>query len=75
MPTPADLARARWRKSTRSNDGTGCMYVADLGNDVIGIAETDDPSSITDLSHVTLTTRTKWEIFLAGAKAGDFDNL
>ncbi|MGH3735677.1 MAG: DUF397 domain-containing protein [Micromonosporaceae bacterium] len=75
MPTPADLARAQWRKSTRSDNGTGCVYVADLGEDVIGIVETDDPTTITDPAHVTFTTRTKWNIFLAGAKAGDFDGV
>ncbi|MGH3647770.1 MAG: DUF397 domain-containing protein [Micromonosporaceae bacterium] len=75
MPTPADLARAVWRKSTDSDNGSGCVYVADLGGDSIGIVETDDPATITGLSQVTVTTRTKWGVFLRAAKEGQFDDL
>lgn len=39
-----DLARARWRKSTRSNNGGECVEVADNLPGVVAVRDSKDPT-------------------------------
>lgn len=58
-----------WRKSSRSNSGQQCIYVASDG-DAIAIRESDDPTGA-----VTFTDREKFRAFVEGVKAGEFDDM
>ncbi|MGH9211046.1 MAG: DUF397 domain-containing protein [Acidimicrobiales bacterium] len=62
--------RPKWRKSTYSGQNGSCVQLADLGG---GVAVRD--SKLGDDSPVLLFTRTELAAFLAGAKAGEFDDL
>ncbi|WP_043728491.1 DUF397 domain-containing protein [Streptomyces zinciresistens] len=58
-----------WQKSSFSTDSEGnCLEVAPRGDEVL-LRESDNPDVI------VTTTRAKLAAFLAGAKAGEFDNL
>ncbi|MGA8117415.1 MAG: DUF397 domain-containing protein [Actinocatenispora sp.] len=58
-----------WRKSSRSQNSAQCIYVARDG-DTIAIRESEDPDGT-----VTITDRTKFAAFVAGVKAGEFDDM
>lgn len=58
----------QWRKSSYSEQSGNCLELAVVDGLVL-VRESDDPSV------VVRTTRTKLAAFLAGAKAGDFDDL
>lgn len=64
----AAVVPAAWRKSTRSY-ADGCLEVAALG-DAVAWRDSTNPHAAT-----LVMNRTEWAAFLAGAKAGDFDNL
>lgn len=55
-----------WTKSSFSNGSSACVEVRG-DDDAIYLRESDDPDMI------VTTSRAKWEAFLAGAKAGEFD--
>ncbi|MEZ7006827.1 DUF397 domain-containing protein [Streptomyces sp. AD55] len=58
----------QWRKSTYSEQTGNCLELA-LDDGLVLVRESDEP-------HVVLrTTRAKLAAFLAGAKAGEFDDL
>lgn len=57
-----------WRKSSYSADTGACVEVAEQGDEVL-LRESDDPDVI------VRTTRKKLRAFLAGAKAGEFDDF
>jgi hypothetical protein len=57
-----------WRKSSFSADTGSCIELAE-GDGVIFMREGDDPQVVVQ------TTRQKLRAFLAGAKAGEFDDL
>ncbi|GAA1951363.1 DUF397 domain-containing protein [Kitasatospora viridis] len=59
-----------WQKSTFSQGNNGnCIEVADAGNGMIVMRESDDPSVI------VTTTQAKLDAFIKGAKAGEFDHF
>jgi hypothetical protein len=58
-----------WRKSSRSYNGTACVELADAG-DVVWLRDSKHPEA----GHLTLT-RTELAALLAGAKAGELDDL
>ena len=59
-----------WRKSTFSNNGS-CVELADLGGGVVGVRD----SKLGDASPVLRFTRGEIDAWLAGAQAGEFDDL
>ncbi|MGH3765369.1 MAG: DUF397 domain-containing protein [Pseudonocardiaceae bacterium] len=62
-----DLARAQWRKSSRSSNQGQCIEVAELpgGTAVRDSKDQDGPA-------LTFTT-TEWTAFTAGVRSGNFD--
>lgn len=60
-----------WRKSTFSGSGTGseCVEVAEVDGDIV-IRDSKNP----DAGHLRFA-RTEMRAFVAGAKAGEFDDL
>ncbi len=58
----------RWRKSSYSEQSGNCLEIAVVDGQVL-VRESDDPDV------VVRTTRAKLAAFLAGAKAGEFDDL
>lgn len=58
-----------WRKATASDGQGQCVELADLG-DTIGMRDSKDPDG-----PVLRFTRTEVAAWLAGAKAGEFDDL
>lgn len=64
-----DLARAVWRKSTRSGGGndSNCIEVADLGT-AVAVRDSKHPTG-----PVLIFTPDEWHAFLDGAKDGEFD--
>ncbi|MEU0551507.1 DUF397 domain-containing protein [Micromonospora sp. NPDC005979] len=59
-----DLARARWRKSTRSGgSGGNCVEVADNLPGVVGVRDSKDPTG----PALTFTPAT-WATFVNGVK-------
>ncbi|MGZ0153746.1 DUF397 domain-containing protein (plasmid) [Kribbella sp. WER1] len=65
-----DLAKAVWRKSSRSNNTQNCVEVAHLSNG--GFAVRDSKQGGT--GPVLQYTMTEWEAFIAGVKLGEFDS-
>ncbi|MEH1016360.1 DUF397 domain-containing protein [Micromonospora sp. CPCC 206060] len=62
-----DLTGARWRKSTRSNNGGECVEVADNLPGVVGLRDSKDPTG------PTLTVSpTTWRTFVDGVKSSAF---
>ncbi|MEU9761330.1 DUF397 domain-containing protein [Streptomyces sp. NPDC047987] len=58
----------QWRKSSFSEQSGNCLELAVVDGDVL-VRESDDPAV------VVRTTTGKLAAFLAGAKAGEFDDL
>ncbi|GAA0924530.1 DUF397 domain-containing protein [Streptomyces thermoalcalitolerans] len=58
----------QWRKSSYSEQSGNCLELATAG-DLVLVRESDEPDV------VVRTTRAKLAAFLAGAKAGEFDDL
>ncbi|MEU2991990.1 DUF397 domain-containing protein [Streptomyces griseoincarnatus] len=58
----------QWRKSSYSEQSGNCLELAVVDGQVL-VRESDDPDV------VVRTTRAKLAAFLAGAKAGEFDEL
>lgn len=58
----------QWRKSSFSADTGSCVELAEEGGDIL-LRESDDPEV------VVRTSRKKLRAFLAGAKAGEFDDF
>ncbi|MFE7426421.1 MULTISPECIES: DUF397 domain-containing protein [unclassified Streptomyces] len=57
-----------WRKASFSADTGSCVELAEQDGDIL-LRESDDPEVI------VRTTRAKLRAFLAGAKAGEFDDF
>ncbi|MEU6484450.1 DUF397 domain-containing protein [Streptomyces sp. NPDC046887] len=57
-----------WRKSSYSGEANNCIEMATADGEVL-LRESDDPGV------VVRTTKSKLAAFLAGAKAGEFDDL
>jgi hypothetical protein len=58
----------QWRKSSYSEQSGNCLELAVVDGRVL-VRESDEPDV------VVRTTRAKLAAFLAGAKAGEFDDL
>ncbi|MEU3143613.1 MULTISPECIES: DUF397 domain-containing protein [unclassified Streptomyces] len=58
----------QWRKSSYSEQAGNCLELAVVDGQVL-VRESDEPDV------VVRTTRAKLAAFLAGAKAGEFDEL
>lgn len=65
-----DLSRAEWRKSTYSANGQGggCVEVALLADGQVAVRDTKHRSVPPHLF-----TAQEWSAFLAGVRAGEFD--
>lgn len=61
----------QWRKSSFSSQGSDCVEMADLGEGAVGIRD----SKLGDASPVLTFTRLELGAWLAGAQAGEFDDL
>ena len=64
------MADPLFRKSTYSNDN-GCVELADFGDGIVGVRD----SKLGDSSPVLRFTRAEVAAWLAGSKAGEFDDL
>lgn len=65
----ADLSRAVWRKSTRSDgNGGNCVEVARNLPDIVAVRDSKDRSG-----PALIFTPDEWTVFLAGVKDGEFD--
>lgn len=67
----ADIARARWRKSSISSYNGSCLEVARLASDRVGVRDTKDREA----GPVLVFNQAEWVAFLGGAKAGEFDSI
>ena len=65
----ADLSRAVWRKSTRSDgNGGNCVEVARNLPGIVAVRDSKDRSG-----PALIFTPDEWTAFLAGVKDGEFD--
>ncbi|MEX3100548.1 MULTISPECIES: DUF397 domain-containing protein [unclassified Streptomyces] len=62
------MLEIQWRKSSYSEQAGNCLELAVVDGQIL-VRESDEPDVIVS------TTRTKLAAFLAGAKAGEFDDL
>lgn len=67
---PADKLGLAWRKSKASNPSGACVEVAPLPGGEIAVRNSRHPSG-----PALIYTRAEIAAFLAGAKAGEFDDL
>ena len=67
---PADQLGLAWRKSKASNPSGACVEVAPLADGGIAVRNSRHPSG-----PALIYTRAEIAAFLAGAKAGEFDDL
>jgi hypothetical protein len=58
----------QWRKSSYSEQSGNCLELAVVGGQIL-VRESDEPGVVVS------TTPAKLAAFLAGAKAGEFDDL
>ncbi|MBF6167266.1 DUF397 domain-containing protein [Streptomyces gardneri] len=65
-----DLSGARWFKSTRSAAGNDCVEIAHLDGGHVGVRDSKNIGG-----GVLVFTPSEWDVFLAGARNGDFDRL
>jgi hypothetical protein len=67
---PADKLDLAWRKSKASNPSGACVEVAPLPEGEIAVRNSRHPSG-----PALIYTRAEIAAFLAGAKAGEFDDF
>jgi hypothetical protein len=61
--------KPNWRKSTYSTNSQDCIELAAMGDEIL-LRDSKNP----DQDHFTFT-RSELAAFVAGAKAGEFDDL
>lgn len=64
----ADLTGAQWFKSSRSSGTKECVEMAHLDGGLVGVRDSKNPTG-----PALVFTPGEWDVFLAGAKSGDFD--
>ncbi|HEY8372524.1 MAG TPA: DUF397 domain-containing protein [Pseudonocardiaceae bacterium] len=69
-PSAGELATARWRKASFSGDQGNCVEVAELADGRIAVRNSNHPGA-----GVVVFTRAEMAAWLAGVKAGEFDDL
>ncbi|MCO1659141.1 DUF397 domain-containing protein [Pseudonocardia humida] len=69
LPAPA-LGDVAWRKSTASNPSGDCVELAALGGGAVALRNSREPDGT-----ALIYTPAEIAAFLAGAKAGEFDDL
>jgi hypothetical protein len=67
---PADQLGLAWRKSKASNPSGACVEVAPLPDGQVAVRNSRHPSG-----PALIYTRAEIAAFLAGARAGEFDDL
>ena len=67
---PADQLGLTWRKSKASNPSGACVEVAPLPDGEVAVRNSRHPSG-----PALIYTRAEIAAFLAGARAGEFDDL
>ena len=67
--SPADIAGARWRKSSWSAANGSCVEVAHLGSARVAVRDT----KALGRGPVLIVTNCEWDAFLSGVRHGDFD--
>lgn len=67
---PAGALEVTWRKSQASNPSGSCVEVAALAGGQVAVRNSRHPSG-----PALVYTRAEIAAFLAGAKAGEFDDL
>ncbi|MDM4719591.1 DUF397 domain-containing protein [Micromonospora sp. WMMA1363] len=60
-----DLTGARWRKSSRSNNGGECVEVTDNLPGIVGLRDSKDPTG-----PVLAFAPDAWAAFVAGVRGG-----
>ncbi len=65
-----DLAAAQWRTSSFSQNNGTCVEVAELSDGRVAVRNSNHPDD-----GVVLFTRAEMHAWIAGVKAGEFDNL
>jgi hypothetical protein len=68
LVSPDEVVGARWFKSSRSNNGQGCVEVA-FNLDGVYVRDTKDRGD----GPILHFTDKQWRAFAAGMKAGQFD--
>ncbi|WP_328390321.1 DUF397 domain-containing protein [Nocardia sp. NBC_00416] len=63
-----DVSRAAWFKSSRSQGGNDCVEAAHLDNGRVGVRDSKNPTG-----PALIFTPGEWDVFLVGAKNGEFD--
>lgn len=65
----AEMMAAAWRKSSWSAYNGGCVEVAELQHDRIGVRDTKAKGS----GPILVFTHAEWRLFLSSVKHGDLD--
>lgn len=64
---PAELADARWRKSTRSGNVRDCVEVAELAGGHCAVRDSKDPAG-----PALIFTPAGWATFTTAVRSGNF---
>ncbi|WP_328406899.1 DUF397 domain-containing protein [Nocardia sp. NBC_00403] len=62
-----DLSGAKWFKSSRSQGGSECVEVAWLGEGMVGVRDSKNPTG-----PALVFTPGEWEAFTGGVQDGEF---